>query len=65
MIRDSGAEDLSRVRQLKEQYGRTWPVEWLKERDLLEEAEAWSQVDQQLRRETQGKEGETKHEKAV
>lgn len=61
----SGAEDLSRVRQLKEQYGRTWPVEWLKERDLLEEAEAWSQVDQQLRRETQGKEGETTHEKAV
>ena len=60
----SGAEDLVRVRKLKEKYGRQWPVQWLKERDLMDWAEAWENVDRSLESELWKKEG-TVREKAV
>ena len=41
----SGADDLARVRELKEHYGRLWPVQWLKERELPDWADAWEKVD--------------------
>ncbi len=41
----SGAEDLARVRELKEHYGRLWPVQWLNERELPDWADAWEKVD--------------------
>ena len=41
----SGAEDLTRVRELKEHYGRLWPIQWLKERELPDWADAWEKVD--------------------
>ena len=60
----SGAEDLARVRVLKEQYGRTWPVQWLKERGLPDWAEAWEDVDRALETDMILKKGEV-HEEAV
>ena len=60
----SGAEDLVRVRKLKEKYGRQWPVQWLKERDLMDWAEAWENVDRSLESELWKKEGNVR-EKAV
>ena len=53
-----------RVRKLKEKYGRQWPVQWLKERDLMDWAEAWENVDRSLESELWKKEG-TVREKAV
>ena len=41
----SGAEDLARIRELKERYGRQWPIQWLSERDLHDWAELWQKVD--------------------
>ena len=41
----SGAEDLARIRELKERYGREWPIQWLSERDLQDWAELWQKVD--------------------
>lgn len=41
----SGAEDLTRVHELKERYGRQWPIQWLSERDLPDWADAWHKVD--------------------
>ena len=41
----SGAEDLARIRELKERYGRQWPIQWLSERDLQDWAELWQKVD--------------------
>ena len=44
----SSGNELRRVRELKKQYGREWPVEWLKERDLPDWAEEWRKVDHEL-----------------
>ena len=41
----SGAEDLTRVRELKERYGREWPAQWLQERELSDWAEGWLKLD--------------------
>ena len=60
----SGAEDLARVRVLKEQYGRTWPVQWLKERGLPDWAEAWEDVDRAMEADMILKKGDI-HEEAV
>ena len=60
----SGAEDLARVRVLKEQYGRTWPVQWLKERGLPDWAEAWEDVDRAMEADMILRKGDI-HEEAV
>ena len=44
----SGAEDLARVRELKEKYDRLWPVQWLRERGLSDWADGWNKVDREL-----------------
>ena len=44
----SGAEDLTRVRELKERYGREWPVQWLRERDVPDWADGWLKVDREF-----------------
>ena len=44
----SSGNELRRVRELKKQYGREWPVEWLKERELPDWAEEWQKVDREL-----------------
>ena len=41
----SGSEDLARVRELKEKYGRDWPVQWLRERELSDWADGWLKLD--------------------
>ena len=41
----SGSEDLARVRELKEKYGREWPVQWLRERELSDWADGWLKLD--------------------
>ena len=44
----SGADDLARVRALKELHGRTWPAQWLRERELGDWADAWENVDRSM-----------------
>ena len=44
----SGAEELTRVRELKERYGRQWPVQWLRERELPDWADGWLNVDREF-----------------
>ena len=41
----SGSEDLARVRELKEKFGREWPVQWLRERELSDWADGWLKLD--------------------
>ena len=52
----SGAEELARVRVLKEQYERLWPVQWLRERGLPDWADGWNKVDRELETEVWKKE---------
>ena len=44
----SSGNELRRIRELENQYGRYWPVEWLRERELPDWAEEWLKVDNQL-----------------
>ena len=37
----SGKEDISRIKSLKEQFGASWPAQWLRERGLFKAAELW------------------------
>ena len=62
----SGAEDLTRIRELKERYGREWPVQWLRERDVPDWAEKWLELDREFESRLFTKEWRNKiNEKAI
>ena len=44
----SSGNELARVTQLKTAYGSQWPVQWLKERELGDWAQAWSKLDRKI-----------------